>query len=511
MQYPQAEDYIRAVQQPEQAFLRPELRSAEFELHPVFRIPMPASGNAAVVFRADVGGADTALRFFIREDASTRERYTALGRHFAGHGIEDCVAHPTWLDDAISLNDAAWPMVRMEWVDGRTLDEYVGHLARGGDTGALSSLATTWRGFVGRLQQADFAHGDLQHGNILVDTSSTLRLVDFDGSWISGFQGDPPPRETGHPNYQPAGRKWGRWMDTFPGLVIYTALLTLARRPGSWTQLQNGENILFSAGDFMPPFRTAAWETIASVPDEEVALAAEQLKRVCSSGWGADEPLESLLTARSRIEVRAEPAVAEAPLFPGVHLPSQPAQWWERAEPVHMSTAMPPPPPTTRPGAPAPANAAMPPASPETQPGAPAPANAAMPPPPPKTQPGAPAPANAAMPPPPPKTQPGAQAPTSPSFPASAPGAWYAGVSGPISGPGDSSGTVGSTTPGRPGRTGRRPAGEIVVLLLAIVALTALVSGLVVDAVGGDGGLAAGASAFVAAVLALPLLLRRRQ
>ena len=252
-------------------------------------------------------------------------------------------------------------MVRMEWVDGRTLDEYVGHLARGGDTGALSSLATTWRGFVGRLQQADFAHGDLQHGNILVDTSSTLRLVDFDGSWISGFQGDPPPRETGHPNYQPAGRKWGRWMDTFPGLVIYTALLTLARRPGSWTQLQNGENILFSAGDFMPPFRTAAWETIASVPDEEVAQAAEQLKRVCASGWGADEPLESLLTARSRIEVRAEPAAAEAPLFPGVHLPSQPAQWWERAEPVHMSTAMPSPPPTTRPGVPAPANAAMPP------------------------------------------------------------------------------------------------------------------------------------------------------
>ncbi len=495
MQYPQAEDYIRAVQQPEQAFLRPELRSAEFEVHPVFRIPMPASGNAAVVFRADVGGADTALRFFIREDASTRERYTALGRHFAGHGIEDCVAHPTWLDDAISLNDAAWPMVRMEWVDGRTLDEYVGHLARGGDTGALSSLATTWRGFVGRLQRADFAHGDLQHGNILVDTSSTLRLVDFDGSWISGFQGDPPPRETGHPNYQPAGRQWGRWMDTFPGLVIYTALLTLARRPGSWTQLQNGENILFSAGDFVPPFRTAAWETIASVPDEEVAQAAEQLKRVCASGWGADEPLESLLTARSPIEVRAEPAAAEAPLFPGVHLPSQPAQWWERAEPVHTSTdaAVRPPPPTTRPGAPAPANAAVPP-------------------PPATTRPGAPAPANAAMPPPPPKIQPGAQAPASPSFTAGPPGAWYAGVSGRMSGQGHSSGgTVGSTTPGRPRRTGRRPAGEVVVLLLAIVALTALVSGLVVDAAGGDGALAAGASAFVAAVLALPLLLRRRQ
>jgi hypothetical protein len=81
-----------------------------------------------------------------------------------------------------------------------------------------------------------------------------------------------------------------------------------------------------------------------------------------------------------------------------------------------------------------------------------------------------------------------------------------------MSGPGHSSGgTAGSTAPRRPVRTGRRPAGEIVGLLLAIVALTALVSGLIVDGAGGDGGLAAAASAFVAAVLALPLLLRRRQ
>jgi eukaryotic-like serine/threonine-protein kinase len=497
MQYPQAEDYIRAVQQPEQAFLRPELRAAAFDVHPVFRIPMPASGNAAVVFRAEVEGADTALRFFIREDASTRERYTALGQHFAGHGIEDCVAHPTWLDDAISLNDVTWPMVRMEWVDGRTLEEYVGHLARGGDTGALSSLATTWRGFVGRLQQADFAHGDLQHGNILVDTSSTLRLVDFDGSWIASFQGGPPPRETGHPNYQPAGRKWGRWMDTFPGLVIYTALLTLARRPGSWTQLQNGENILFSAGDFVPPFRTPAWETVASVPDAEVTQAAEQLKRVCASGWGADEPLESLLTARPRIEVRADPAPAEAPLFPGVQLPSLPVQWWEPAEPMPTSAnaASPPPAATTHP-----ANAASPP------PATTHPANAASPPPLATTH-----PANAAMPPPPPKTQPGTQAPSSPSFSASPPGTWYGGVSGRMSGPGSPGGSVGPAAPGRPVRTGRRPAGELVRLLLLIVALTALVSGLVVGAAGGDGALAAGVSALVAALLALPLLRRRRQ
>src|SRR5262249_7670992 len=80
--YPNAEDYVRAVQHPDRVFAVPALRRVVFELHPLFGIPMPASGNAAVVFKAGLDGTDTALRFFIREDASSRERYAALGQHF---------------------------------------------------------------------------------------------------------------------------------------------------------------------------------------------------------------------------------------------------------------------------------------------------------------------------------------------------------------------------------------------------------------------------------------------
>ena len=69
-----------------------------------------------------------------------------------------------------------------------------------------------------------------------------LRLVDFDDSWIPAFAGGRPP----NPNYQRIGRTWGRWMDTFPGLVIYTSLLGLSRRPDTWRLLHNGENMLFS-------------------------------------------------------------------------------------------------------------------------------------------------------------------------------------------------------------------------------------------------------------------------
>jgi hypothetical protein len=481
--YPEAEDYIRAVQQPERSFLRPELRSAVFDVHPVFRIPMPAAGNAAVVFKARLGGSDAALRFFIREDASSRERYTALGEHFADRGIEDCVAHPTWIDGAISLNEGTWPMVRMTWVDGRTLDAYVGHLASTGDVGALASLATTWRDLVSRLQAAEFAHGDLQHGNVLVDTSSSLRLVDFDGSWIAAFSGGAPPRETGHPNYQRTGREWGRWMDTFPGLVVYTALLVLSRQPAAWARLHTGENILFSAEDFAPPFRTPTWQTVSGIGDAEIEHAAERLRHACRSGAAADT-LESLLTTRPRIEVdQPRRPVPEAPIYPGVHLPHQATPWWQRTgspaadrEPVGA--------PAGRPG-------------PGHSPGTP-PAPGAMPPPPPKTGPGGPGR--------------GAPVPGAPAFGHTAPrGAWYS-ASVPPTGP---------PTPAQPGRppvgaaspagpASARPVGQVLSLLLLIVGLAAFVAGGVVQGAGGNGAVAAVLSGLVAAAVAAPLLLRRK-
>ena len=160
---------------------------------------------------------------------------------------------------------------------------------------ALWRLARTWRAFVARLQHAGFAHGDLQHGNVLVDTSGQLRLVDLDGSWVETLRGEKRPREDGHPNYQRTGRDWGRWMDTFPGLVVYTALLCLSRRPDAWRQLSDGENILFSADDFQQPGRTPCWDLLARIGDAEVGDLAERLKDACDPGWKASGSLETLL------------------------------------------------------------------------------------------------------------------------------------------------------------------------------------------------------------------------
>ena len=318
MTYPSSTDYVSALQDP-RALVDPALRQARLSVDPVLQIPIPASGNSAVVFRAMIGNKAHALRFFIREDASTRERYRGLRAFVVQHGLTDCTAATEWVDNAIVIRQQRWPMVNMAWVEGRSLDAYVEHLVASGRADALATLASAWRELIRRMQTAGFAHGDLQHGNVLVDTSGTLQLVDFDGSWFVGVTG-PVPTESGHPNYQLRNRPWGRWMDTFAGLLVYTALRSLAIRPSLWGEFSGRENTLFAKDDFHRPFDTEIWSTLLALGDPEITQCLSQLRAACAEARGLTIPLESMLTevpartARPATPPHSPPTVGLLPL-----------------------------------------------------------------------------------------------------------------------------------------------------------------------------------------------------
>jgi hypothetical protein len=293
--YPAPTDYFKAVQFPAQAFTVEGLRRATFSVDGL-GLPTLAMGTSAVVFHATVDESPHALRCFIRNDVSTRDRYGALGEYLANHELRPHVSATTWLDAAIQVNGATWPVLQMEWINGRTLDQYVDFLASGSDTGALATLADRWRKLIAVLQDAEFAHGDLQHGNVLVDQEGRLRLVDFDGIWIPALAAKPAPTESGHQNYQHPQHHgpmaWGRWLDTFSALVIYLSLVALAKNPGLWQPLYNSTNLLFQQADFVPPFRTEAWKHLAALRDREVDHLASRLIDCCDPAWTASRSLE---------------------------------------------------------------------------------------------------------------------------------------------------------------------------------------------------------------------------
>ncbi len=319
--YPAAGDYYKAVQAPTRVFTVPKLQTAEFVWDSLG--PTLARGSSAVVFQASVDGRLHALRCYIRNDASSRDRYSALDAYLAGHDLSPYVSGTTWLDEAIRVNRATWPVLTMDWIDGRTLNEYVDFLVSSSNAAALTTLAARWRELVALLQNSEFTHGDLQHGNIMVDQTGRLRLVDFDGVWIPQLAGQSPPTEFGHPNYQhPLQHVWDRWLDTFSALVIYLSLVALGKDPALWLALYNSKNLLFAKNDFFPPFKTEAWKQLAAMGDPQVDELVRRLQECCDPDWVSTKSLEMTLDQQAVTPAR-QPIPVEQ-------------RWWEK-KPVAAS------------------------------------------------------------------------------------------------------------------------------------------------------------------------------
>ncbi len=313
--YPAAGDYYKAVQAPARVFTVPKLQAAEFVWDSLG--PTLARGSSAVVFQASVEGQPQALRCYIRNDASSRDRYSALDAYLAANDLSPYVSGTTWLDGAIQVNRATWPVLTMDWIDGRTLNEYVDFLVASSNAAALTTLAAKWRALVGLLQSGVFAHGDLQHGNVMVDQDGRLRLVDFDGVWIPQLAGQSPPTEFGHPNYQhPLRHVWSRWLDTFSALVIYLSLVALGKDPALWLALYNSKNLLFAKNDFFPPFKTEAWKQLAAMGDTQVDELVRRLQECCDPDWVSTKSLEMTLDQQAVTPAR-QPIPAEQ-------------RWWEK-------------------------------------------------------------------------------------------------------------------------------------------------------------------------------------
>ena len=210
--WPASTDYTAAVQTPDASFTAPLLQTFRAVPSPL-GVPTAATGQNAIVFlMVDTDGRHHALRCFTSAPDDSRDRYLALQHHLLQVGQPTDLAPTSWIDNGVLVGGQPWPVVLMPWIEGRRLDVAVEDLLDD-DPSRLRVLAAAIHGSVERLQSLGIAHGDLQHGNIIVGDDLSVTLVDFDGVWVSSAA-YPPPMERGHPNYQHPGRDercWDRW------------------------------------------------------------------------------------------------------------------------------------------------------------------------------------------------------------------------------------------------------------------------------------------------------------
>ena len=298
--FPTGANYAEALQHPELCFTDPDLRRGAVQQSPVLG-PKAISGNFASVFSVTAtDGQRYALKCFTRDSATLGKRYSAISTALGGLGGSGAggLSQPwpvgfDFLEQGVLVGREWYPAVKMTWVQGTGLIDWIERNLH--DPAALHTLADRFLAMTADLEKNGIAHGDLQHGNLLVAADATFRLVDYDGMYVPALRGE-QATENGHRNYQSPSRTaadFGPAMDRFSAWTIELALLAVATDPGLWTQLHDrqGEFLILSEADFKEPATSLAWPVLLSHPDQRVRDVAGRVKGFLGRPASALPPL----------------------------------------------------------------------------------------------------------------------------------------------------------------------------------------------------------------------------
>ena len=280
--WPSPTDYTTAIQNPQICFRDADLKGASVEKHRLTRMPKEWTGNFAQVYELRAGADRWAVKCFTRASENLTARYTAISSALAAAKLPYFVEF-RFLADQMLVNGKRYPIVKMQWLEGQPIDKFVEQNLFYPQV--LLDLAASLVKMVDTLERQRLAHGDLQHGNVVV-TPSGLKLVDYDGMFVPSFTGMAAP-EVGLPSFQHPKRgasDYAVGLDRFALLVMCTGLCAVAAEPKVWYEFYTGDNLLFSAADFRAPRDSKLFHRLAALNDVNVKAFSDALKAACAAG-----------------------------------------------------------------------------------------------------------------------------------------------------------------------------------------------------------------------------------
>jgi len=233
-------------------------------------LPRPLCGTFASVYELVNGSSRWAVKCFLRNIPNLHQRYERIAEHLRYFGRLQYFVRFEYQQQGILVQGKSFPLVKMEWVEGCQLNTFIEqNLSR---PRKLAKLKKRWARLLPDLRAANMAHGDLQHGNVLVLPNGHLRLIDYDGMWVPTLEGE-VANETGHPDFQDPRRTqkdFNADIDEFSDAVIQVAIGALKREPTLWEKYNNGDNLLFRRDDFLNPESSSLITDLQALGDQEI-------------------------------------------------------------------------------------------------------------------------------------------------------------------------------------------------------------------------------------------------
>ena len=210
------------------------------------------SGGFTVVYPYTFNGEKWAFRCWHAELGNVRKRFDVISKAIQRAQLP-YLCDFVYTDEGIVVDGKIYPTTRMRWVEGVTIKDYI--CKHKNSKSKLLALADNFLALTTDMHRNKFAHGDLQHGNIIVNDNGELFLVDYDSFYCPSLKGE-PEIITGLKDYQHPARRnnliVSEKLDYFSELIIYLSILAIAHNPAlvDKYQVKDAERMLFSADDF---------------------------------------------------------------------------------------------------------------------------------------------------------------------------------------------------------------------------------------------------------------------
>jgi serine/threonine protein kinase len=244
------------------------------------------AGQYAAVYRfIKPDGKALALRCLLQvppQDVQHRcvEQQAYLQQHPLPYFVE-----AGYYENALEVSNEWYPVFTMDWVQGRTLHEYVQRFCKTGQSHPLSQVAAQWETMLVELRKAGIAHGDLHPLNALVRDNSKITLVDYDTLFVPALKSLPAPLSGCegyvHPSYlSGTPRPFNEAMDTFGGAVVLLSLRALADDPTLFERFSK-DNLLFTGDDLSLPNQSKLFDLLERHRSPQIAGLASALREEC--------------------------------------------------------------------------------------------------------------------------------------------------------------------------------------------------------------------------------------
>lgn len=227
------------------------------------------AGGYCVVFPFETPAKKYAVRCWHVNIADIRRRTKLIAEAIQAARLPYFVGFE-YVPDGVQTAQGAQDIVVMDWVKAQSLKAYIAdHIAQ---PDKITALANRFKEMVVDLHQHHMAHGDLQHGNIMVKEDGSIVLVDYDSMYVPALAGCSDDIK-GLAGYQHPARWENRTLtekiDYFSELIIYTSLLALAQNPHLWQELnlEDTETLLFSHGDIASKGSSEIFQLLDSQQD----------------------------------------------------------------------------------------------------------------------------------------------------------------------------------------------------------------------------------------------------